>query len=73
MNITLIEGGPECMRDDCIITVESQMTTAMHYSPVYNKDGVNMNPDRNSTTQNVRCLSCGKNWKRDNYGTKTNP
>lgn len=73
MILTLIDGGPGCMRDDCMITVQSQQTTTAYYPPTYNKDGVNINPDANKTTQEVRCLSCGKNWKRDNYGTKTNP
>lgn len=57
------DGGPGCMRDDCMITANGpSMTTAMHFPPVYNKQGVNMNPDMNITTKSVRCLSCGKSW-----------
>jgi hypothetical protein len=72
MTITLIEGGPDCMRDDCMITVESQQMTTSHYPSVYDKTGANVNPDANKTIQKVRCLACGKNWKKEYYGTKTN-
>jgi hypothetical protein len=68
MTLTLIEGGPDCMRDDCMITVQSQQKTT-----AYNNAATNVNSDRNKTIQEVRCLSCGKNWKKEYYGTKTNP
>ena len=69
MTLTLIDGGPDCMRDDCMITVQSQQTTTAYYPPTYNKAGANVNSDRNKTIQEVRCLSCGKNWKKEYYGT----
>jgi transposase-like protein len=69
MTLTLIEGGPDCMRDDCMITVQSQQTTAVYYPPVYDKSGTNVNAGKNKTIQEVRCLSCGKNWKKEHYGT----
>ena len=31
--------------------------TAMYFPPIY-KDGVNINPDRNITTNVCRCLNC---------------
>ncbi len=37
------------------------MTTAAYYPPIY-KDGVNINPDRNTTTTECQCLNCGKNF-----------
>ena len=73
MMLTLIDGGAGCMRDDCLITVTSSYQTMAYYSPMYDKDGVNVNPDRNATYEDVRCLSCGKSWRREHYGTKTNP
>jgi hypothetical protein len=73
MTLTLIDGGPGCMRDDCMVTITYQTRTLAYYPHVHNKDGINMNPDRNQTTEEVRCLSCGKKWKREHYGTKTNP
>jgi hypothetical protein len=34
----------------------------MYFEPVYDKNGVNINPDANTTTFKVNCLSCGKLW-----------
>jgi hypothetical protein len=38
------------------------MTTLVAYIPIYDKNGVNINPDANTTTFNVNCSSCGKMW-----------
>lgn len=35
--------------------------TDMYYPPIY-KDGVNINPDRNSKTTTCHCLNCGKEF-----------
>ena len=35
--------------------------TAVYYPPIY-KDGVNINPDRNTTTTHCTCMNCGKNF-----------
>ena len=32
--------------------------TAVYYPPIY-KDGVNINPDKNTTTVYCKCLNCG--------------
>ncbi len=37
------------------------MTTAVYYPPIY-KDGVNINPDRNTTTVTCECMACGKEF-----------
>jgi len=37
------------------------MTTAMYFPPIY-KDGVNINPDRNTTTTHCTCMNCGKEF-----------
>ena len=34
----------------------------MGFEPIYDKNGVNINPDRNTTYFTVNCLSCGKRW-----------
>lgn len=61
--IEVIDGGPRCMRDDCMITHNGPSTTTMaYYNPIYDKQGNNVNPDMNITTQSMRCLSCGKAW-----------
>ena len=36
-------------------------TTALYYPPIY-EDGVNINPDRNTTTTYCTCLNCGKEF-----------
>ncbi len=37
------------------------ITTAVYYPPIY-KDGVNINPDRNTTSVNCTCMNCGKEF-----------
>lgn len=42
------------------------MSTAVYY-PLIWKDGVNVNPDRNTTTTYCKCMACGKDFEtRDN-------
>lgn len=36
-------------------------TTAVYYPTIY-KNGVNINPDQNSSTTCCRCLECGKEF-----------
>ena len=36
-------------------------STCMYYPPIY-KDGVNINPDRNTTTVHCTCMNCGKEF-----------
>lgn len=69
-----IDGGLGCMRDDCMITEDGPgMTTMAYYPPVYNKQGVNTNPDMNITTYPRRCLACGKSWTEQwQNGTRIN-
>ena len=35
--------------------------TCVYYPPIY-KDGININPDRNTSTTNCHCLNCGKDF-----------
>jgi len=37
------------------------MTTAVYYLPIY-KDGVNINPDRNTTTVYCTCMNCKEDF-----------
>ena len=50
---------PKC--GDSYYTEKYCTTTAVYYPPVY-KDGVNINPDRNTTTHYCRCLNCGNEF-----------
>lgn len=36
-------------------------STCVYYPPIY-KDGVNINPDRNTTTTHCTCMNCGKEF-----------
>ena len=53
---------PECPREDCRFAYGGGRTTLAYYQPIYDKNGVNINPDGNTTTFKVNCLSCGKLW-----------
>ena len=53
---------PECPREDCRFTYSGGTSTLVAYIPIYDKNGVNINPDANTTTFNVNCSSCGKMW-----------
>ena len=37
-------------------------TTLAYYQPTYDENGVNINPDMNTTTTEWRCLDCGCVW-----------
>lgn len=41
--------------------IGASMRTCVYYPPII-KDGVNINPDRNTTTTEYHCLECGKDW-----------
>ena len=53
---------PECPREDCKFVVLDITRTCMYFEPVYDKNWVNINPDANTTTFKLGCLSCGKSW-----------
>ena len=53
---------PECPREDCKFTIGDITQTCMGFLPIYDKNGVNINPDANTSTFQVNCLSCGKMW-----------
>lgn len=36
-------------------------TTCVYYPPIY-KDGININPDKNTTTVHCTCMNCGKDF-----------
>lgn len=41
------------------------LSTAVYYPPIY-KNGVNINPDRNTTTTYCTCMNCGKDFSYQN-------
>lgn len=52
---------PTCEKD-CRFYYGVSMTTAMYYTPVFDKHGNNLNPDGNTTTSEVSCSVCGRKW-----------
>ena len=65
---------PECRDCDknCAIQFTEGMTSCMYFPPIYNKFGVNINPDGNSTTGQCMCTTCMKQWKYvTQYGKTT--
>lgn len=54
---------PNCERNDCRFTQGVSMTTDMYYPPIYDKNGVNTNPDGNLSNSSVQCSTCGKKWE----------
>ena len=37
-------------------------TTMMDFTPVYDENGININPDRNKTTTDYECLECEQEY-----------
>ena len=58
----MINPNPECTRDDCRFSQSPTITTCVYYTPVYDKNGVNTNPDKNMSQFNMECHTCGKIW-----------
>jgi len=52
----------DCSREDCRIEQSPGSSTLMYYPPVYDKYGVNINPDRNITTYHMFCRVCNNTW-----------
>jgi hypothetical protein len=49
-------------------TQGGSMSTLAYYQPIYDENGVNTNPDRNTITTEYSCLDCGKDYViRGNY------
>jgi hypothetical protein len=62
---------PECPREDCRFSYGGGTTTLVAYIPIYDKDGKNINPDRNTTSFTVNCITCGKIWRGQSCLDKT--
>lgn len=59
----MINPNPECPRKECKFFIHPGSSFLAYYPPIYDKNGVNTNPDRNTTTSMLECLTCGKKWK----------
>lgn len=61
---------PSCNKQ-CSFTHTQGMTTLVYYIPIYDKNGVNTNPDGNTTTSEVYCSTCKTKWKATTQYGKT--
>lgn len=53
----------------CRMQFGSAFTTAMYYTPTFDKYGNNVNPDGNITRGTCSCLTCGTKWSYEmQYG-----
>jgi len=58
---------PKC--GESYFTEKYSMTTAVYYPPVL-KNGININPDMNSTTTECQCMNCGERFSYRIVGGK---
>ena len=61
---------PQCPRCEkpTVRTEGFSSITAAYYPPIYDENGVNTNPDRNSTTSSYNCNGCNKEFSTNgNY------
>lgn len=69
--MTFTNPNPECEREDCTFESHGMSTTCMYFPPIYDKHGNNTNPDKNTTTERLKCLTCKRKWLVSKcYGTK---
>ena len=62
---------PFCDKD-CRFSYGMSSTTCMYFDPIYDKNGVNINPDGNITTGSVHCSTCNTSWHtHTQYGKTT--
>lgn len=62
---------PTCEKD-CRFSYGPTVTTAMYYPPVFDKHSNNLNPDGNTSFNEVSCYACKKSWyATTKYGETT--
>jgi hypothetical protein len=61
---------PTCDKE-CKFSESHRMTTCAYYPPVYDKNGVNINPDSNVTSYEIMCNLCKKRWTASSQFGKT--
>lgn len=57
---TLLEKYP--CDGDCRFQTGLSSSTLVYYPPIYDKDGINTNPDRNIVTTKIDCTVCSKKF-----------
>lgn len=64
---------PDARRCDknCLFQFSGGVTTCAYYPPIYDKFGVNVNPDGNITSGECACITCNKKWQYKTQFEKT--
>lgn len=57
----LTNPNPNC-DGECRFQSHGSTSTLVAYIPIYDKNGVNVNPDRNTTSESVTCSTCKRSW-----------
>ena len=58
--------------DGCSFQCGPTMRTLLGYTPVYDKDGNNINPDRNTSSTPLECVKCHRTFSVvTRYGEET--
>jgi len=52
---------PTC-ENECRFAFDPERVTSMHYMPIYDKHGNNINPDAGPVQGTVKCYACDKVW-----------
>jgi len=71
MNSTITELGKTCDSECRFVEEGPSLSTDVYYPPVYDKHGVNVNPDGNITSGTIRCTVCNKSWAYSSQYGKT--
>lgn len=53
---------PSCDLECRFTEIGPITSTALYYTPIYDKYGNNINPDGNTSTGSIMCSTCGKQW-----------
>lgn len=48
--------------NNCVFVEKPEARTCMYFQPIYDKSGININPDRNTTMGTMRCITCNRKW-----------
>lgn len=55
----------------CRYKLDRSVTTAMFYTPIYDKTGTNVNHDKNTTLSTITCVTCARSWLTKQQGSTT--
>jgi hypothetical protein len=58
-------------KEATFVPIGGAITTLMYFQPMYNREGKNINPDRNLVRQTFQCTVCKKHWNLSHRGEGT--